>query len=461
MSEDLDPAFEEEGLDAGVPLEKKGSGRPPVATRIGGQIMECHDLLTDDYGLSYLYTGKFWKQVTKQHLLAMAYDAAGPNSASRTRGEIVDYLKVATFLHELEWARVADHEVACDNGVLNLQTWGLRPHKKEDRLERVIPWSFGARYTAGESCPVWEQALIDWFGEDEAGGELIAALQEFAGYVCMSHAKYKKALVLKGESDTGKSQVLYVFEQLAGEGNSCQLSVEHMDDLERRAVIKGKTLNVMSELSEDALIADGGFKTMISTEDPLLISAKWEPTQMIRPAAKHIISTNNLPRLNDKTKATFNRLLIIPMERVIPHAKQDRTLQQKLLAEMPGIFAWALEGARRLLDRKGVWPTPAKAVEILSEYREEANPAIAFMSQCWEEAPHYRVPLRDVAAKYNDWQGGSRKASTPHVSGLLKRAGFDVRKVRPGGSRPPANCLVGYRYVAPPTEEALNLNQDD
>ena len=44
-----------------------------------------------------------------------------------------------------------------------------------------------------------------------------------------------------------------------------------MDDPQRLAVIKGKALNVITEVSSDALIADGGFKTLVSTEEPVFI----------------------------------------------------------------------------------------------------------------------------------------------------------------------------------------------
>ncbi len=95
-------------------------------------------------------------------------------------------------------------------------------------------------------------------------------LQELACHACLSYAKYKKALVLKGERNIGKSQVVFVLTELAGLDQACQLSVEFMDDPEKRSVIKGTTLNSMSE---PAVIDGGAVKTLVCTEEMNLISS--------------------------------------------------------------------------------------------------------------------------------------------------------------------------------------------
>lgn len=431
--------------------KKHAAPRAPLANIIAEKVLEARRLKADRNGFVYLYNGLYWSEATKHEVRAWAFKTEGVGSTSQRRSEVYDYIQAAALDPHLEWARVADWEVAARNGVVDLLQGKRRAHAPEDNLDRIIPWAWNPALAT--ECPVWLQCLVDWFGEDDSGGELIGALQEFMGYVCLSHAKWKKALVLKGESDTGKSQIVFVLERLVGSEFTCQLSVDLMDDPEKRSVIKGKSLNLMSELSENALVADGGFKTLISTEEPIMLSAKYKPTEMYRPSAKHVIATNNLPRLNDKTAAPFNRLLILPMDRIIPKEKQDRALQDKLLAEMPAIFAWALEGAARLVQRGGVWPEPARSRELLAEYREDQNPIYRFLDECFRREPEGRLVINDLVQSYNDWHGG-RKVDSRTLSARLRSAKCEVRKakVRDGRS---LLCLHGWAWLGRATKDEL------
>ena len=74
--------------------------------------------------------------------------------------------------------------------------------------------------------------------------------------MCLSHAHFKRALVLFGEGDTGKSLVAKVLEMIVGKAFTCSLPVDQMDDPRRRAVIVGKRLNIMTELSADSMISE-------------------------------------------------------------------------------------------------------------------------------------------------------------------------------------------------------------
>ena len=80
-----------------------------------------------------------------------------------------------------------------------------------------------------------------------------------------------------------------------------------------------------------------------------MIDPKYVRQFTYTPIAKHIIATNKLPQINDQTKATYGRLLVVPFRNVIPKEEWDRQLIDKLKAEIPGIVAWAMEGARALI----------------------------------------------------------------------------------------------------------------
>ena len=433
--------FEKEDIGYKYAPSESHCGGP--AWRMAGNLCAAYHFLTDDGGQVYRYEAGPWVCLSDIALDALAYqaDLPGKTSAHRSR-ETIAQLRVRTYGPNLEWGRVADHEIHCANGIVDVLTGTIRPHAPEHYLERVIPHDYDPAATA----PVWQQALADWFGDGESDGS-IEALEDFLGYTCLSHAHYKQALVLYGPPDCGKSQVIYAFQGLVGTRNTCQLSVEHMDDPTRRATIKGKALNVMTELPTDALIADAGFKTLVSTKEPILLEEKYKPAEMYTPTTKHVIATNTLPRINDHTEATLRRLLILPMPQAVPAERQDKDLKRKFLAEMPGILLGAVAGAKRLVERGGEWVAPEATAELMDEYRNEQNPMMQFMAEQCAVSVDEAIPLKALAREFNRWNQGGKKVTPRGVGGMLRGLGLgeQIKLVREG--KRTLKALVGWRLL--------------
>jgi len=428
---------------------KRQRGEAPNA--IADCILASNRLVTDATGTVYRYEDGPWRELPDITLLSMAMAADGRRkSTSRRRTEIVSYLRAATHEPGLTWGRVGNHEIGCTNGILNVRNFTLRPHDPEHYLERVLPWNWDPNV----DCPLWRDFLDDSFGDHE-GGEA-AALQEFFGYIAMSHACYKKALLLYGPTNTGKSVVEKVATMLVGAEACCTLSVEDMDDPRRRAVIKGKALNTMTELPAEAMIADSGFKTMVSTEDPVLLDQKYKVAERYVPTAKHLIACNTLPRLSDRTEATFGRLLIVPFKRMVEEGRQDPELPDKLRSELPGILVWAALGARRLDATQGRWSSVPAAAELLARYRDDINPVAAFVRECCVEMPGWGHSLRALNDAFNKMGYPGRRRTSTREFGQMARAAFgdhvvkDVKFVEPGTRRRrfTLKALVGWKLEA-------------
>jgi putative DNA primase/helicase len=60
--------------------------------------------------------------------------------------------------------------------------------------------------------------------------------------------------------------------------------------------------------------------------------------------------TNELPRFSDSSGALAGRFVILRMTESF-YGKEDTGLTQRLLAELPGILNWAIEGWHRLRER--------------------------------------------------------------------------------------------------------------
>lgn len=390
----------------------------------------------------YVYNGRHWQKVFDggaKHIIYSRMERP-ERSTDRLRSEALREIRTICHRPAHRWGRVKDHEVPVENGVVDVRTMKLRPHRASDFIEAVIPHAFRphARHATLDAY------LASCFGDGE--DQRIAALQAFAGYVVLPHARLKKAAVLYGPGDTGKSAFVEMMRALVGEEFCATLSVEDMEDPIKRHVLVGKKLNTLTELPSDAIVRDGGFKTLVGTEEPVLINPKYGHAFTYVSQAKHLIATNTLPRVNDRTDATLNRLYIVPFNRVIPAAERDRALQSRFLDEMSGILWWALQGAQRLM-RAGEFPSVDLAKQRIDEMREEANPVAAFVRQMMIAEVGAVVPINEVTRHFNAWAGGGRKADIRAVGRML-RAAFgeeSVRKAWNPGVRSTAQSFVGWR----------------
>lgn len=427
--------------------QRRGKSRHQLLIEAVGRMLDEYKYVSDRRGVVYRWNQRFWEEVEPPVLKSAAWRlGARPATDARFRHEIVDLLKVSVLEEELQWRRVGNAEVACWNGVLDLGTGKLRDHDPLDYLEAVLPWN----HEPEAACPRWRQCLVDWFGSEEADDA--RALQDFFGYIVMPHARWKKACLLKGPGDVGKGVPLYVAQELVGRAMCCKISIEHMDDPGLLAPIKGKALNVMTELSSRALLADSGFKTLVSTEEPVMLNRKFTPVEMYTPFAKHIISTNVLPKIASRTAEIFNRLLIILMTRVIPVDRQDEGIKDKLRGEMPGILVWAIEGARRVIAAGGRFTQPAGQRQVLAEWQAEVNPMVVFVRENMQRNEIARTPVSLIAER---WAGHPpARSEVNKVSRWLREAEFNIRDARPTvGFRGTVTCLYGFDFAERPASK--------
>lgn len=389
---------------------------------IGKKILENYAIINVDAYL-YEYKGTFWKLISSSRLkaLAMQFDSVRWTTQKR-RNEISSFIADSTHRSKQVWRQIEPYEVPVANGVVDIRSMSIRPHRPEDYLQACSPVEFHSDALPSELF----RCLNTYFGDDPEQELKISALQEFFGYCLMPHARYKKALLCVGESDSGKSTIPYLLRCLVGGDNTCSISVEDMDDPRKRAPLLGKLVNLLTELTSNAMIADGGFKTLVSTEEPIQFDPKYLPPVMDIPICKHVIVTNTLPTINDRSRGTYNRLLIVSFKHVIPRAEQDRSIWSKLETEMPGIMLWALEGAQRLYHQGGNF-SAAGEIEV-EEYRKEQNTFLQFLAEKCDIDESSSTFLHDIRTQFETWHG--QRVRPQYLASLIRSAGYAIPEKR-------------------------------
>lgn len=138
---------------------------------------------------------------------------------------------------------------------------------------------------------------------------------EMIGYSMTTSVKLQKAFILYGNTArNGKSTLINIISELIGNKNIGTVPFKELSKNKFAGVgIKGKLLNVGSEMTDEFIEDVSNFKMYI-TGDEVEIEEKFKPRQKIKPYTKFIFSANELPTVADKTDGFYRRLQIIPLE---------------------------------------------------------------------------------------------------------------------------------------------------
>lgn len=246
--------------------------------------------------------------------------------------------------------------------------------------------TFSLPFNGPTECPRFMQFLNEvlvlentaWLDIPSPDPELIDLVQEAFGYTLFSDSPSQTAFFLYGTGQNGKSVLLKALSALFPPHS---ISAVKISDLSRSnfmsASLIGKKLNIVHEEESRDMNIDT-LKNLISGE-PMTIERKYKTSLLYAPKIKFFFGTNEVPNFERMDPALKRRLVIIPFFRQIPDHLRDNFLFDYLIKnELPGIFHFALEGAKRLQANNFKF-TKAKAVNTISEQVElERFPALQF-----------------------------------------------------------------------------------
>jgi len=270
------------------------------------------------------------------------------------------------------------NHIPLKNGLYHIEKDILVPHSSDVFVSSVLPYEFDRDAT----CPVFLEALGRIFEGDE---DTIKTIQELYGYVFYRKAPVpiEKMFIFYGEGRNGKSVMLDLLEMLVGSQNVASVMMSDLKDQNMRAQLYQKWVNVVAETPTKRAIEADLVKKIVSGD---LISARrvYQPVMDFRPFAKHFISANILPQIDEQTEAMRRRIMVIPFNhdfRDDPSKQPKPELLAAFQREMPGILNWAVEGLRRLKGRNwNLYPSPA-IEDATREYLESSNSVKRFLKE--------------------------------------------------------------------------------
>jgi P4 family phage/plasmid primase-like protien len=322
--------------------------------------------------------------------------------------------------------------VALRNGILEIETGELLEHSHEFFSFTTLPFD----YAPEAKCPEFERFLASIWDDQETRD----AMKLWAGYMLIPDMAEQKFAMILGASRGGKGTLASILTELLGERNcaSCTLTTLASEFglsslVGKRAVFFHDAQKVSGSLGD---IATERLKS-ITGNDPQSINRKNKDYISMKLPVKIVLVCNKVPNFVNSRGAMTNRMIVFPIKKTF-HGREDLKLLEKLRKELPGIFNWALEGAKLLQTGARLFQSQT-GEEELKEVIEVLEPLAGFTNSGLEVATdpfegdelddgdHF-ISTEDMYEQYKRWCD-----ETGHRAKAFERFASEVKPWLPPG----------------------------
>jgi len=286
------------------------------------------------------------------------------------------------------------------DGVVDLKTGEMRPHRPEDYMTRITS------VAPGGDCPLWLK-FIDRVTDGDQ--ELASFLQRMIGYALTGVTTEHAMFFLYGTGGNGKSVFLSTIDRIiSGYHRVAPIETFTASSIERHptdlAGLMGARLVTAVETQEGRKWDETKIKTLTGGDK---ISARFMRQDFFEyvPQFKLIIAGNHKPGLRSVDEAIRRRFYLVPFTVTIQKEERDTSLPEKLKSELPGILAWIIKGCLAW-QSIGLAP-PAIVQEATATYLEAEDAIGAWITERYERDPD---GWATSAALFENWKSWATQA---------------------------------------------------
>jgi putative DNA primase/helicase len=277
--------------------------------------------------------------------------------------------------------------------MLNHETGEVKPHDEDYYATYQLNVEY---YPENTNIP---RRWIEFLEETIQTPAAIAQVQEFMGLCFTRNSKFAKCLLLIGPGADGKSLFIKMLRKLVGIENCSSVSFQDLEDQFHRSSLYNKFLNISTEIGSKAM--ESTYFKAISAGDPINAAFKHQNPFDFIPFCKLIFATNKLPRVLDNSDGFFRRVLPVQFKRQFLN-DADVDLEEKLDAEISGIFEWALVGGHRLIEN-GKFTECDETKELMHSYRRLNNPVQCFVEDECMLGAEANIEKKELLTSYREY----------------------------------------------------------
>lgn len=281
---------------------------------------------------------------------------------------------------------------------VNLETGTAHAPDPKILISKASDINFGMAAT----CPRFEQFVDDIF---EGNSELISFVRRAIGYSLTGSTSEQCLFIMIGDGANGKSTFVNVIKHLLGTyGTTAAAQTliaqggssigDDLVDLARSRFIS------VSETEEGQSLAEAKIKQMTGG-DTLKGRPLYGSYVEFKIIGKLWLATNSLPQINNSDYGIWRRIMAIPFNRTFSVEEQDKTLQSKLMEELPGILNWAIQGCFEW-QREGLNP-PKIVQDQVAEYKSAMDSISQFIKDECELGVDCSHTASQFYSEYRSW----------------------------------------------------------
>lgn len=382
----------------------------------------------------YLYNDGFYTVVDEGSLKNKAEIILDRLLSNHLTNEIIGKIKRLTFCERKEIEKNDLNLICVNNGILNIETLELKPHTPDIFFFRKIP----VKYDPDAKCPE-----VMKFLEGIADEEDMPLIQEWFGFPLYRKYFLKKALIIYGEPDTGKTTLVNLLINFIGDDNVSGLALQELGIAEkfRQIQLYEKFLNVKDDLDAYDVKRTGALKTVTGLSR-ITAQRKFGDEFEFTNFAKMIFVGNTIPSTKDlDDDAYYGRWIIIEFDKIFGGGEKDIDLANKISTpeELSGVLNWALVGLKRLRENKK-FSFELSIDDVKQTMMQSASIVAEFVAMELEESTGDYVTKEDM---YIAFQRFSRQKRVPVMTksklgrGIVKYSNYiidgrkSIKGVRP------------------------------
>lgn len=379
-------------------LKENGKIDKFVPRRLGEDIKREHHFATHRESWTiYHYDDGAYRSDGKVEIRELARECLGEQGKDYYITEVEKHIQDTTFKRPEEF-EPAPELLCVENGILNTVTRELKPHTPAT----IFLSKLDAEYNPEAKCPTVLKRLYEWTGGNMK--DLIKLIQ-FAGFCLYRDYFVRKAIIIHGEGNNGKTTFILFMTRWLGVDSVASVKVQKLEKRFTAARLFGKLANLCDDLPGDEWFSTGSFK-QATGGSPLEAEKKFKDEFLFCSYAKMLFTGNRMPIVSDDTLAFWNRIALISFGQQFSGGKvrnREDLLNEMLTdGERSGFLNLALEGLASLLNANEFYAME-DTEETKKKYMKISDPVMAFGHERAMSNPEANTVKRAIYAAYVDY----------------------------------------------------------
>ncbi len=339
--------------------------------------------------------------------------------------------------------------MACRNGIIDLSSGELVSPHDEQYIKIYVDFNYD-KTAKLEVNGVWVKFLAVLLGVKEMmvpSSSKLTVLLEIIIYCLSSLPNAKKAIILLGPPNIGKSVFLNFLGRLIGSEGYTALTWQNIVEKYHEALVQGRRAILSDEMPCQPLTKLDVLKSIISG-GVRVAETKFGKVEDYRATCTLISAANNLPTLGepDAGGAFAERLLILPLGDE-PAKERNPNLLDKLWEERDAFVSMAVAKAPALIKRGMTFSETDEMKELLRKFSENGNDVEAFINAKFSNDSNAKISVKAFYEKYVAYCEDEllKPVSKSTFRRNIIQLGYELKKTRPNSSSKenPVSCVIG------------------